>query len=314
MTAAVTFADVLVAADRIRGLVHSTPVLRSSTIDAELGATVFFKCENLQKVGAFKARGATNAIFSLDPETAAAGVVTHSSGNHGQAVAYAAAMRSIPAWVVMPDDASPVKAEAVAGYGATVVRCPRAERETTARRLADETGATLVHPFDDPAVIAGQGTAALELLEQVDGLDVLVAPVGGGGLLSGTAIAASAIAPEVSIVGAEPAAADDAFRSMLSGTRQPAVPHPVTMCDGLLTALGELTFPILLRHGVSVVLVEEEAVAAACTTFLSTMKIVVEPSGATVLAAMRSHPDRFAGRRVGAIVSGGNTDLAWLRG
>ena len=309
---AVTFDDVRAAAERIAGHVHRTPVLRSSTIDAELGASVFFKAENLQKVGAFKARGATNAVLSLPPERARAGVVTHSSGNHGQALAYAARVRSVPAWVVIPDDASEMKVSAVAGYGATVVRCHRSQREAEALRLSVATGATLIHPYDDPAVIAGQGTAALELLEEVPDLDVVIAPVGGGGLLSGTAITVAALAPWADVIGAEPAAVDDAYRSLATGIRQPAVPDPHTLGDGLLTALGEITFPILLGLGVGIITVDEESIVDAGITFLTRMKIVVEPSAATILAAMRTDPGRFAGRRVGAIISGGNTDLAWV--
>jgi threonine dehydratase len=312
VTLPVTFDDVVAAAQRIEAVVSRTPVLRSSFLDREIGAEIFFKCENLQKVGAFKARGAANAVLSLSPSRAAAGVVTHSSGNHGQAVAYAATIRSIPAWVVMPHDANAVKVAAVAGYGATIVRCDRSRRQAEAERIVADTGATLIHPYDDRNVIAGQGTAALELLTDVADLDILVAPVGGGGLLSGTAITAAEMAPRAEVIGAEPAAADDAYRSLTGGVRLPAVEYPQTLADGLLTGLGEITFAILRRLGASVITVGEEQIVDAAITFLTRMKIVVEPSAATVLAAMRTEPGRFKGKRVGVIVSGGNTDLSWL--
>jgi len=303
--------DIAVAAERIAPFIHRTPVMRSGTVDRELGTSVFFKAENFQKVGAFKVRGAINAIRALPATTR--GVVTHSSGNHGQALAYAAAVNAIPAWVVMPEDASEVKRSAVRGYGAQVVPCHLAERQAVASRVVNETGATFIHPFDDPRVIAGQGTAAHELLEDVPGLDVLLTPIGGGGLLAGTAIAGRSVAPGISIVGAEPTAVDDAARSLRSGVRQPGEAEPKTIADGLLTGIGALTFPILLAAEAEVVTVTEDSILAAATFFLTRMKILVEPSAATVLAALRTEPDRFRGRRVGAVISGGNTDLGWLR-
>ena len=303
--------DIAVAAERIAPFIHRTPVMRSGTVDRELGTSVFFKAENFQKVGAFKVRGAINAIRALPATTR--GVVTHSSGNHGQALAYAAAVSAIPAWVVMPEDASEVKRSAVRGYGAQVVPCHLAERQAVASRVVNETGATFIHPFDDPRVIAGQGTAAHELLEDVPGLDVLLTPIGGGGLLAGTAIAGRSVAPGISIVGAEPTAVDDAARSLRSGVRQPGEAEPKTIADGLLTGIGALTFPILLAAEAEVVTVTEDSIRAAATFFLTRMKILVEPSAATVLAALRTEPDRFRGRRVGAVISGGNTDLGWLR-
>lgn len=305
-----TIADVEAAAERIAPFVHRTPIARSATIDAELGADVFFKCENLQKVGAFKARGATNAILSL-PDDAVA-VATHSSGNHGQAVAYAAGRRGIPAWIVMPERASAIKRSAVAGYGATIVLCAEGERESTAAAVAAEHGAVIVHPFDDPHVIAGQGTAALELFTDVPDLDVVVAPIGGGGLLSGTAIVARHRSPACAVVGAEPFAVDDAYRSLATGIRQPGVPNPDTIADGLLTGIGELPFAILQDAGAEIVRVDEPAIIAAATDILMRMKLLVEPSGATPLAALRTERDRFAGKRIGVILSGGNTDLGWL--
>ncbi len=306
----VTFDDILQAKQRIGPYVHQTPVMTSATLDEELGASVLFKCENLQKVGAFKARGAVNAVLSLDEETAPRGVVTHSSGNHGQALAYAASIRGIPCAVVMPDTAPRVKVEAVRGYGADVVFCAQSQREKTAARVSAERGATVVHPFNDPAVIAGQGTAMIELAEQAGDLDMIIAPIGGGGLLSGTTISAAALLPTAKVVGAEPEMVDDAYRSLVSGFRQPRVPRPHTVADGLLTGIGEIAFEILLAHGVQIVTVSEDDVISAARFFMERMKLVVEPSGATSLAAARIMG--IYGMRVGVIVSGGNTDFSWL--
>ena len=308
----VGFDDVLAAGARIAGKLHRTPVHNSRTLDAELGCASFFKCENLQKVGAFKARGATNAVFALDEASASQGVVTHSSGNHAAALAFAAALRGIRCTVVMPRGAPDVKVAAVRGYGAEIVFCEPAEREATCARLAAQTGAELVHPFEDPRVIAGQGTAALELLEQVPELDLVIAPVGGGGLLSGTAITVAAMRPGARVLGAEPAAVDDAARSMHSGVRQPRVPDPRTICDGLLTAIGARPFTILRAFGIEILTAEESAIRDAARTFVERLKLVVEPSGAVPLAVLRTHRERFAGKRVGVIVSGGNTDFRWL--
>ncbi len=308
MTGAVTIDDVRAAADRIRAHVHRTPIVTSSSLDAASGASVFAKAENFQKVGAFKARGATNAVLLLDDVL---GVATHSSGNHGQALAYAARIRGLPAWIAMPRTSNPLKIAAVRGYGADVLLCDHADREETALRLVEENGAVLVHPFDDANVIAGQGTAALELIEQVDDLDIIIAPIGGGGLLAGTAIAAMPAQPSITVLGAEPFAVDDAYRSLASGERQPGVSDPHTVADGLLVGMGALPFDILSRLGVEILRVEEADILTAGAFFLERMKLVVEPSSATALAAILAHPDRFAGRRVGLIVSGGNTDLAW---
>lgn len=310
MTLPVSLADVEAAADRIKPFVHRTPVFTSATLDRELGAHVFFKAENLQKVGAFKARGATNAVLQLPADTT--GVVTHSSGNHGQAVAYAASIRDLPAWVVMPRTAPILKMDAVRSYGAEVVLCDHADRESTATEVVERTGAVLVHPFDNSAVIAGQGTATLELVDQVPNLDVVVAPIGGGGLLSGAATVASGHEPPIPVVGAEPFAVDDAYRSLRSGIRQPGVESPVTVADGLLTGIGARAFTILMAHEVDVVRVTEAAILKAASFLLLRMKLVVEPSGATSLAAIRTEPERFHGRRVGVIISGGNTDFSWL--
>lgn len=291
---------------------HRTPVMTSATLDRELSARVFAKCENLQKVGAFKARGACNAVMALGDEAARRGVVTHSSGNHAAALAYAARARGIPCHVVMPAGAPTVKVDAVRGYGAEIRFCAQGEREATCAAWQRETGATLVHPFEDPLVIAGQGTAALELLEDVPDLDVVVAPVGGGGLAAGTAVAVRALQPRADLVAAEPLAVDDAARSLASGVRQPRVENPRTWADGLLTALGAPNFALLRQHRVRVVTVDEAAMLAAAMFCLQRMKIVVEPSAATVLAAVRAVAPQLAGKRVGVILSGGNTDFAWL--
>lgn len=310
MTLPVTLANIEAAAARIEPFVHRTPVFTSATLDRDLGAHIFFKAENLQKVGAFKARGATNAVLQLPDATS--GVVTHSSGNHGQAVAYAASIRDLPAWVVMPRTAPSLKTDAVRSYGAEIVLCDHADRESTAAEVVERTGAVLVHPFDDPAVIAGQGTATLELVEQVPHLDIVVAPIGGGGLLSGAATVAHAHKPPIQVIGAEPFAVDDAYRSLKSGIRQPAVESPVTVADGLLTGIGVRPFTILSALGADVIRITESAILKAAYFLLLRMKLVVEPSGATPLAAIRTEPERFHGLRVGVIISGGNTDFSWL--
>lgn len=307
-----TFADVAEAAVRIQPHVHRTPVFTSATVDAELGLSAFFKCENLQKVGAFKARGASNAVMALPDEDAARGVITHSSGNHGQALAYAAARRGIAATVVMPDDSPTIKIAAVEGYGAHVVLCPQPSRAAVTRELQAETGATMIHPFDDPRIIAGQATATMELVQEIPQLDAIIAPIGGGGLLSGAAVVASELGPGIRIWGAEPEAVDDSFRSLSSGIRQPEVQPAVTIADGLRTGIGELTFAILRDFGATVTTVTENEIIAAARFHLSRMKLVVEPSGAVALAGLRKIAPGLPSARVGVIVSGGNTDFAWL--
>lgn len=307
-----TLDDVRAAAGRIEPYVHRTPVMTSTRLDEELGLTAFFKCENLQKVGAFKARGATNAVMSLDDACALRGVVTHSSGNHGAALAYAAAARGIPCVVVMPDDAPPIKVAAVRGYGAEIVLCKRTDRESACRGVVEQRGMTLIHPFEDPRVIAGQGTAALELLDQVERLDIVLAPVGGGGLLAGTALVVCALAPGVDVYGAEPETVDDAYRSLASGELQPGPENPRSWGDGLLTGLGKTPFAILHARGVRVIRVGEQDMIEAAWTLARRLKVIVEPSGATVLAALRRRGEAWAGKRVGAILSGGNTDFRWL--
>lgn len=284
--------------------------MTSATLDAELGTSVHFKCENFQKTGSYKVRGALNAVALLDDEAADRGVLSHSSGNHGAALAWAAGIRGIECTVVVPSNAAPFKIAAMRSYGARIERCGIGEREKAAQAALERTGATFVHPYDDPRVIAGQGTAALELLQEVPNLDVLVTPIGGGGLLSGTAIVAGAILPETIVVGAEPAAADDAHRSLVSGVRQPAVENPQTIADGLLGGIGEIPFAILREHDATIVTVTEEEIVEAAGFFLERMKLVVEPSAATALAALRKLD--HTGRRVGVIITGGNTELGWM--
>jgi len=303
-------AAIRAAAARIAPHVHRTPVLTSSSIDAEVGARLFFKCENLQKIGAFKARGATNAVFALAPELAARGVVTHSSGNHGAALAFAARRRGIPAWVVMPENAPRVKIANVAREGATIRFCAPtvAAREAACAEVERESGATLIHPFDHVDVIAGQGTAALELLEAVPDLDAVVAPCGGGGLLSGTAIAVRALAPAVRVFGAEPANADDAARSLASGRVEPLAPT-TTIADGLRTTLATRTLVALRAHVEAIGTCSEETIVRAMRLTWERMKIVVEASSAVPLACLLEGSLALRGTRVGVVLSGGNVDL-----
>jgi threonine dehydratase len=298
------------AAARIAPHIHRTPVMTCAAIDAEVGATLFFKCEHLQRVGAFKARGACNAVFSLDAAAASRGVVTHSSGNHGAALAYAARRRGIPAWVVMPDNAPAVKQANVRRFGATVRLCaPTIEaREVACDDVQRETGATLVHPFDDPRVIAGQGTAALELVESIDGLDAVIAPCGGGGLLSGTSIAASSVRDGIAVFGAEPANADDAARSLASGSLQPLAPT-TTIADGLRTTLSPRTLSALRAYVDAIATCSEPAIVRAMRMMFERMKQVVEPSGAVPLACLLERTLDAGGKRIGVIISGGNVDL-----
>lgn len=306
-----SYSDVLAAASRINRFVHRTPVFTSNHVNGMVGAEIFFKAENLQKVGAFKARGATNAIQMLDEVAANRGVVTHSSGNHGQAVAYASAIRGISAVVVMPDHAPSIKVAAVTDYGAEVRQVPHEERQATVDAIADAEGRTIVHPFDDPNVIAGQGTAALELLDQVDGLDMVITPIGGGGLLSGTTLVAQEHG--IAAVGAEPELVDDAYRSLQDGVRYPATGE-ISVGDGLLTGIGVLPFSILSGAGSSILRVSDDEMLAAMRMHATRMKLVVEPSGATVLAALLRYRSDFAGARIGAVISGGNVELQRLSG
>lgn len=308
-----TLNDIRQAAERITPYAHRTPVLTCESLNEKVGAQVFLKCENLQKVGAFKFRGACNAVFSLSKDEAAKGVVAHSSGNHAQALALAARIRGIPAYIVMPNNAPSVKKEAVAGYGGQITFCEPtlAARESIQAEVIDRTGAKEVHPYNNYRVIAGQGTAALELLEEVPDLDVILTPVGGGGLLSGTAIAAKEISPRIRVIAAEPECADDAYRSLQAGKIIPSE-HPKTIADGLLTSLGTLTFPIIQKRVEQIVTVSEVGIIAAMKFVWERAKIVIEPSSAVPVGLLWEHKIDLSGLRVGIILSGGNVDLEKL--
>jgi threonine dehydratase len=306
-------AEIRGAAARIAPYARRTPVMTSATLDEMFGARVFFKCENLQKVGAFKFRGACNAIFSLPAEEAARGIVTHSSGNHAAAVALGARLRGVPAYIAMPENSSPIKKIAVSGYGGQIFLFPPnpAAREAAKSEIIRKTGAAFVHPFNDLRVIAGQATAALELVEEVGRLDVIMAPVGGGGLLSGTALGAAAISPGTKVIAAEPEEADDAYRSLKEGRIMPSV-SPKTIADGLLTSLGDLTFPIIQKHVSEIVTVSEKAIVAGMRLIWERMKIVIEPSAAVPVGVFLEKKIDLTGKRVGVILSGGNVDLDHL--
>jgi threonine dehydratase len=302
--------DIKAAYDRIKPFVHFTPVLTSKLLNERFDCELYFKCENFQKAGAFKFRGATNAVLSLTQEERKRGVVTHSSGNHAAALALAARLNGIKANIVMPENAPEVKKRAVAGYGAEITFCQPTQlaREESTRLIMEKTGATLVHPYDNFNVICGQGTAALELLEKHNDLEIIIAPVGGGGLISGTAICSRSISSSIRIIGAEPANADDAFRSFMGGRIFPSV-NPRTMADGLLTSLSELTFSIIRSNVDAICTVKEESILECMLLVWERMKIVIEPSSATVLAAIKEYPEVFRGRKTGLIISGGNVDF-----
>jgi threonine dehydratase len=304
------FADIMQAHERIRSVAVKTPVLTSSQLDQVTGGHVFFKCENLQLAGAFKFRGAYNALSLLTPKERKRGVITHSSGNHAQAVALAASMLHIRATIVMPRDASPVKLEATRRHGAEVVLCgPSLEdRVQVTNDLLLQHNYVLIHPYDNPQVIAGNGTAALELLQDVGKLDYVFAPVGGGGLLSGTAIATKPLSPDATVLGVEPAGADDAYQSFKSGKLMPSV-NPTTIADGLRTSLSELTFGIIRKYVDDIVLVSESEIIDAMRFLWERMKLVVEPSGAVSLAGLLRLRERLGNKRAGVILSGGNVDL-----
>jgi threonine dehydratase len=305
------------AHERIRPYIHRTPVLTSERLDASSGRSLFFKCENFQKVGAFKARGATNAVFALDDETARRGVATHSSGNHAAALARAAKLRGIAAHIVMPSNSSKVKVRAVEGYGGRIVFCEPTQhaREETCARVLAETGATMIHPFENEDVMAGQGTTALELLEDVPDLDLVLCPVGGGGVLSGTAVAAKSLRPGIKVIATEPAGADDAAQSFREH-RLVHQEHKDTIADGLRTDLGAPNFELIQRYVDDVVTVDDESIVAAMRALWETMKIVVEPSGAVPYAAIAAGKVDCQAKRVGIIVTGGNVDLdalPWMK-
>ena len=316
-TLAVQYKEIEAAASRLKDIVHHTPIMVSRLLSELVGAEVFFKCENLQKVGAFKFRGGYNAVSQLSEEKAQKGVCTHSSGNHAQAVALAAKMRCIPAYIVMPSNAPKVKKEAVLDYGAEIIECEPtlADREHTSQKVISQTGATFIHPYNHPDVIAGQGTAARELILELRGrgieLDAVIAPIGGGGLMSGTALSTKALLPNALIWGVEPQGADDAYQSFTQNRLIPQT-DPNTICDGLLTSLGSLTWPIIQSHLDQIFTVSDQEVINALKLILSRLKIVIEPSCATPFAALLSQPLPTHVRNIGVILSGGNVDLARL--
>lgn len=305
-----TITEIRQAAERIRPYAHRTPVITCAGLDRQVGAHVFLKCENLQKVGAFKFRGACNAVLSLPESDVARGVVTHSSGNHAQALALAARLRGIQAYIVMPHNVSAVKKAAVEGYGGKITFCESAleARESVQAQMSAETGATVVHPYNNYHVIAGQGSAALELLQDVPDLEVIVAPVGGGGLLSGTAIAATELSPRIRVIAGEPEGADDAFRSLAAGKIIPSL-NPQTIADGLTTSLGDLTFPIIRKRVEQVVTVSEAAIVDVMKFVWERTKMIIEPSAAVAVGVLWEHKIDLSGLRVGVILSGGNVDL-----
>ncbi len=310
--------DMKTARARIAPYIHRTPVLTSTFLNDLTGAELFFKCENFQKAGAFKVRGASNAVFGLAQDKLANGVATHSSGNHALSLSYAAGRRGIPCHVVMPRTAPQAKKDAVRGYGGIITECEpsTSSREEVFARIEAETGADFVHPYNDPRVIAGQGTCSAELIEQVEGLQAVVAPIGGGGMISGTCLTLSNLAPEVKIYAAEPEQADDAARSFRAG-HIIADDAPVTVADGLKVPLKELTWHFVSRHVSDILTVSESEIIAAMKLIWKRMKIVMEPSSAVPLAMILKNKDTFAGKRVGVIITGGNVDLdalPWMNG
>jgi threonine dehydratase len=313
-----TFDDVIAAHDRIKPYIHRTPVLTSSYLDGLTGAELFFKCENFQKAAAFKVRGASNAVFGLTEAQAASGVATHSSGNHGLSLAYAAGRRGIPCTVVMPRTAPQAKKDAVKGYGGCVVECEPSttSREAVFAEVVAQTGAEFVHPYNDPRVIAGQATCSRELNDQIDGLDAVIAPIGGGGMISGTCLTLSTLKPGVRIYAAEPRQADDAARSFRAG-HIIADDAPETVADGLKVPLKELTWHFVQKHVTDILTAEEDEIVEAMKLVWKRMKIVIEPSSAVPLATILANPKIFRSQRVGIIVTGGNVDLdklPWMKG
>ena len=308
-----TRSDIEAAYQTVKLYAHKTPILTSRLVNQTLGCEIFFKCENFQRVGAFKFRGASNAIFSLSDEEAKKGVCTHSSGNHAAALALAAAIRGIPSYIVMPANAPGVKRKAVEGYGANITTCEptQADRERVLEEVKLKTGATFIHPYDNFQVICGQGTTSLELLDEIPNLEMVIAPVGGGGLFSGTLTYTKGFNPNISVYGAEPINADDAFRSVRDNTLYPSV-NPNTIADGLRTSLCPLTFSIIKRLTDGILTVSEESIVKAMRLVWERMKIVIEPSSAVPVAAIMDNPKKFEKRKVGVIVSGGNVELSEL--
>jgi threonine dehydratase len=308
-----TISDIEQAAKRINKYIHHTPVMTSHSINRMTGAEIYFKCENFQKAGAFKFRGACNAVFSLDDDSVRNGVATHSSGNHAAALALAASLRGIRSYIVMPENAPEIKKKAVTGYGAEITFCkPTLEaRETTLASIVKRTSATVIHPYNNFSVICGQGTCALELPDKIKDPDIIMTPVGGGGLLSGTAITVSSIYPTAKVYAAEPAGADDAYRSFKNGKLIPSV-EPSTIADGLLTSLGDLNFQIIKKYVDDILTASEENIIKAMQMIWERMKIIIEPSSAVPLAVILEHPRRFQGKKVAIILTGGNADLMTL--
>lgn len=308
-----SLSDIQSAHKRITPFIHRTPVLTSQLLNRIFGCELYFKCENFQKVGAFKFRGATNAVMSLNEAEKKHGVVTHSSGNHAAALALAAGMNGVRAFIVMPENAPSVKKDAVAGYGAIITFCEPTlkSREETCRAIMEREGATLIHPYDNFNVICGQGTVSLELLEEKPDLDIIVAPVGGGGLMSGTSTSAKGINGNITVIGAEPLNANDAWKSFKTGILTPSV-NPLTIADGLLTSLSELTFSIIKKNVDDILTVSEESIITSMKLIWERMKIIIEPSSATVLAVIKENPAYFKGKKIGLILSGGNVDLTRL--
>ena len=312
-----TYDDVIAAHERIKPYIHETPILTSQRLNEQTGAELFFKCENLQKAAAFKVRGASNAVFGLTDEEAKIGVATHSSGNHALSLSYAAGQRGIPVTVVMPHTAPQAKKDAVIGYGGTIVECEpsTSSREATFAEVVAKSGADFVHPYNDPRVIAGQATCSKELLSQVENLDAVIAPIGGGGMVSGTCLTISTIAPDVKIYAAEPLNADDAARSFRAG-HIIADDAPNTVADGLKVPLKDLTWHFVSNHVTDILTATEEEIVDAMKLVWKTMKIVIEPSSAVPLATILKNPEIFKGKRVGVIITGGNVDLdklPWLK-
>jgi len=305
--------DILQASKRIFVYINRTPVFTCSTIDKISGATIFFKCENFQKAGAFKSRGAVNAVLSIPPNDIKHGVATHSSGNHAAALARAAKLRNIPAYIVMPEDSSKVKIAAVKSYGGRITFCTPtlAAREETLNEVLTETHAFEIHPYNNYAIIAGQATAALELIEDQPDLDTIIAPVGGGGLLSGTALATHYFLPSAKVIAAEPEGADDAYKSFYQSKLIPSI-NPNTIADGLKTSLGSLTYPIIRRLVSDIITVDDQATIEAMKLVWERMKIIIEPSSAVALAIVLQNKQRFKGQKIGIIFSGGNVDLMQL--
>lgn len=308
-----TLADIQAAHCRIKPFIHQTPVLNSHKLNEIFGCDMYFKCENFQKVGAFKFRGATNAVLSLTDSEKNKGVVTHSSGNHAAALALAAGMNGVKANIVMPDNAPVVKKSAVAGYGAEITFCKPTlqSREDTTRRIMEKTGATLIHPYDNFNVICGQGTAALELLTEKNDLEMVIAPIGGGGLMSGTATLVKGINSGIPVIGSEPLNANDAYISFTTGKLTPSV-NPSTVADGLLTSLSELTFSVIRKNVDKIFTTKEDSIIECMLLVWERMKIIIEPSSATALGIIKENPDFFRGKKIGIIISGGNVDFRKL--